>query len=70
MHRLRRHKPPRAKPDIDAVAAGPGIVFRSAAKDRITRSAFRKLTSLPVSQRVTIRNHNTVRELAALLDEL
>ena len=60
---------PPAKPDIDAIAAGPGIVFWSAPKDRITRSAFMKLPSLPVYQQVTIRNHNTVRRLAALLDE-
>ncbi len=61
---------PPAKPDIDAIAAGPGIVFWSAPKDRITRSAFMKLPSLPIYQQVTIRNHNTVRKLAALLDEL
>lgn len=60
---------PPAKPDIDAIAAGPGVVFWSAPKDRITRSAFMKLPSLPVYQQVTIRNHNTVRKLAALLDE-
>ena len=61
---------PPAKPDIDTIAAGPGVVFWSAAKDRITRSAFMKLPSLPVYQQVTIRNHNTVRKLAALLEEL
>ena len=60
---------PPAKPDIDAIAAGPGVVFWSAAKDRITRSAFMKLPTLPVYQQVTIRNHNTVRKLVALLDE-
>ena len=60
---------PPAKPDIDAIAAGPGVVFWSAEKDRITRSAFMKLPTLPVYQQVTIRNHNTVRKLAALLDE-
>ena len=60
---------PPAKPDIDAIAAGPGVVFWSAVKDRITRSALMKLPTLPVYQQVTIRNHNTVRKLAALLDE-
>ena len=60
---------PPAMPDIDTLAAGPGVVFWSAAKNRITRSAFMKLPSLPVYQQVTIRNHNTVRRLAALLDE-
>ena len=61
---------PPAKPGIDAIAMGPGIVFWSAPKDRITRSAFMKLPSRPVYQQVTIRNHDTVRKLAALLDEL
>ena len=28
-----------------------------------------KLPTLPVYRQVTIRNHNTVRKLAALLDE-
>ncbi|MDD9986982.1 MAG: DUF1697 domain-containing protein [Spirochaetaceae bacterium] len=60
---------PPAKPDIETVAAGPGIVFWSATKDRITRSAFMKLPTLPVYRRVTVRNHNTVRRLVALLDE-
>ena len=61
---------PPAKPDIDTIAAGPGVVFWSAPKDRITRSAFMKLPTLPVYRQVTIRNHNTVHRLAALLDEL
>ena len=60
---------PPAKPDIDTIAAGPGVVFWSAVKERITRSAFMKLPTLPVYRQVTIRNHNTVRKLAALLDE-
>ena len=32
---------PPAKPDIDTIAAGPGVVFWSAVKERITRSAFK-----------------------------
>lgn len=61
---------PPAKPDVDAIAAGPGVVFWSAAKERITRSALMKLPTLPVYRQVTIRNHNTVRKLAALLEAL
>ena len=61
---------PPARPDIDAIAAGPGVVFWSAVKERITRSALMKLPTLPVYRQVTIRNHNTVRKLAALLEEL
>ena len=61
---------PPAKPDRETVTAGPGVLFWSAEKERITSSAFTRLPALPVYQQVTIRNHNTVRKLAALLDEL
>ena len=61
---------PPAKPEIDTIVTGPGVVFWSTAKDAITRSAFMKLPSLPIYQQVTIRNHNTVLKLAELLDKL
>ena len=60
---------PPVKDELETVAAGPGVIFWSAEKQRVTRSAFVKLPALPVYQQVTIRNHNTVRRLAALLDE-
>ena len=60
---------PPVKKDLETVATGPGVVFWSAEKRRVTRSAFVKLPAQPVYQQVTIRNHNTVRKLAALLEE-
>ena len=60
---------PPVKEELETVAAGPGVIFWSAEKKRVTRSAFVKLPALPVYQQVTIRNHNTVRRLAALLEE-
>ena len=60
---------PPVKEELETVAAGPGVIFWSAEKKRVTRSAFVKLPALPVYQQITIRNHNTVRRLAALLDE-
>ena len=60
---------PPVKEELETVAAGPGVVFWSAEKKRATRSAFVKLPAHPVYQQVTIRNHNTVRRLAALLEE-
>ena len=46
---------PAIKPDLEAVAVGPGVLIWSAQKERITRSAFVKLPVLPVYQQVTIR---------------
>lgn len=60
---------PLVKEELETVAAGPGVVFWSADKKRVTRSAFVKLPAHPIYQRVTIRNHNTVRRLATLLEE-
>ena len=60
---------PPIKEELEEVAAGPGVVFWSAEKTRVTRSAFVKLPAHPIYQQVTIRNHNTVRRLAALLEE-
>ena len=61
---------PPIKDELETVAAGPGVIFWSAEKERATRSAFVKLPAHPVYQQVTIRNHNTVRRLAALLAEM
>lgn len=60
---------PPIKEELESVAAGPGVVFWSAEKERVTRSAFVKLPAHPIYQQVTIRNHNTVRRLATLLEE-
>ena len=61
---------PPVKEELETVAAGPGVIFWSTEKKRVTRSAFVKLPALPVYQQVTIRNHNTVRRLAALLEQI
>ena len=61
---------PPIKDELETVAAGPGVIFWSAERKRATRSAFVKLPALPIYQQVTIRNHNTVRRLAALLEEI
>ena len=61
---------PPLKDELETVAAGPGVIFWSAEKKRVTRSAFVKLPALPEYRQVTIRNHNTVRRLAALLEEI
>ena len=60
---------PPVKEELETVAAGPGVVFWSTDKKRVTRSAFVKLPAHPIYQQVTIRNHNTVRRLATLLEE-
>lgn len=60
---------PPVREELETVAAGPGVVFWSADKKRVTRSAFVKLPAHPIYRQVTIRNHNTVRRLATLLEE-
>lgn len=55
--------------ELETVDTGPGVIFWSVEKKRVTRSAFTKLPALPVYRQVTIRNHNTVHKLAALLEE-
>ena len=60
---------PPIKEELETVSAGPRVIFWSAEKERATRSAFVKLPAHPVYQQLTIRNHNTVRKLATLLEE-
>jgi uncharacterized protein (DUF1697 family) len=57
--------------EYEEVGLGPGVIFWSGSKDRLTRTVFvSRLGSLPVYQELTVRNHNTVFKLAALLEEM
>ena len=56
--------------EFEAATAAPGVIFWSVERDKVTRSSFTKLPTLPVYQQVTIRNHNTVRRLAELFQEI
>ena len=63
-------KLPPPKPDLETVAAGPGVIFWSASKNYLSRTIMMKLSALPVYQQVTVRNHNTVFKLRQLFEEI
>ncbi len=60
---------PVLKPDIEALAVGPGVVFWSISKAYQTRTTWMKVAASPVYRQVTVRNHRTVFRLLELLDE-
>jgi uncharacterized protein (DUF1697 family) len=56
------------KPGIESITVGQGVLYQSMSKALFGRTTTGKLASKPVYQMMTIRNHNTVTKLAALLD--
>ncbi len=61
---------PPPKPDDETVTTGPGVLFWSASKTRLSKTTMMKLASAPAFQHVTVRNHNTVYRLLELLDDI
>lgn len=57
------------KPDIEAIAAGEGVIFQSVEFASFGRSTSGKLAANPVYQNMTVRNHNTFRKLLETLDK-
>ncbi|EGA90586.1 hypothetical protein GPDM_04474 [Planococcus donghaensis MPA1U2] len=55
------------KPDIDRVKYVPGAILWSVDKDLVTKSGLSKIVGTALYRRITVRNVNTVRKLAALL---
>jgi len=56
-----------ANPDVDAVSAGPGVVYFSRLISGASRSRLSKITGLAVYQSVTIRNWNTTTKLLDMM---
>ena len=56
------------KPGIDRVKYVPGAIFWSVDRKDVTRSGLAKIIGTPLYKKATVRNCNTVRKLAALLD--
>ncbi len=54
---------------VDEVHPGPGALYFSRLTERAAKSRLSKLVSMPMYQRVTIRNWNTTTKLLALMDE-
>lgn len=55
--------------DIDEVRYVPGAVLWKVDREAVTRSGMQKLVGTKLYRSMTIRNCNTVRKLAALMDE-
>lgn len=56
------------KPDIEAVAAGKGVVYQSMSLKLFGRTTTGKLASNPIYKKLTVRNYNTSTKLATLLE--
>jgi uncharacterized protein (DUF1697 family) len=58
----------RAKPGVDEVVAGKDALYFRRLIAKATQSHLPKLIQRPAYQHLTIRNWNTVNEIAALLE--
>jgi uncharacterized protein (DUF1697 family) len=54
---------------VDTAHAGPGVLYFSRLTARATQSRLGKIISLPIYQRLTIRNWNTTTKLLALMED-
>ncbi len=57
-----------ARPGVDAVSAGPGVLYFSRLVEKASQSRMSRIVALPMYQSMTIRNWNTTTRLLALLD--
>jgi uncharacterized protein (DUF1697 family) len=57
------------KPEIEQVLYTPGAVIWRIDRKDVTRSRLSKIIGTPLYKRVTIRNCNTARKLAELVQE-
>lgn len=56
-----------AKPGIDIVTAGPGVLYFSVLMSKATQSYMSKLVSAAIYKNMTLRNYNTTAKLLALM---
>ncbi len=61
---------PAPKAGMETAAAASGVIFWSAPQKCFHQTAMAKIAAVPVYRQVTVRNHNTVFQLAALLEEI
>ena len=54
---------------VDAVRAGPGVVYHSRLTARASQSRLSRLVSHPVYRRITVRNWNTTTKLLSMMNE-
>ena len=55
---------------FEAVTVAPGVLFWSVSKQKFGMSTIATLAALPIYQRLTVRNHNTVLRLLELFDQI
>jgi uncharacterized protein (DUF1697 family) len=55
------------KPEIEAMAAGRGVLYQSLSIDSSGRTNSGKLAGHTIYRQITVRNHTTARKLAELL---
>ncbi|MFE5308699.1 DUF1697 domain-containing protein [Isoptericola sp. NPDC056573] len=60
---------PELREGVDAVAAGPGVVYFSRVAAEARRTRITRLMAMPVFGRMTVRTWRTTTRLLALLDE-
>ena len=58
------------KVEFETVTIGPGVVFWSVSKAKFGMSAVSRLAAMPIYQKMTVRNHNTVFKLLNLFEEI
>jgi uncharacterized protein (DUF1697 family) len=58
----------RTREGIDTVKYAPGALLWAVDRENITRSYLTKLVGTPIYKQMTVRNSNTLRKLAALLE--
>jgi len=56
------------KPGVDEASAGTGVLYFSRLISKATQSRLSKIASMPIYQRMTIRNWNTTVALLRLMD--
>lgn len=59
-----------ARPDVDEVHAGRGVLYYSRLISRATQSRLSRVVSMPIYQSMTIRNWNTTTTLLRKMDEI
>lgn len=59
---------PPPKTDIETVTEGKRAIFWSAERARLSKTTLVKLAATPAYRHVTLRNHNTVLKLLAMLE--
>ena len=56
--------------EVESITLGRQVIYSSVSKTHLARSVLRKLAATPHYQQVTVRNHNPVKRINKLFDEM